>query len=110
MDPISIFDFAKVELRIGKILVAETIEGSDRLFRIEVDLGEEKPRQVLSGIRKWYSAENLIGRQVVVVANLEPREMMGLTSYGMLLAAVNENDDAVLLTASDIVPAGSKVR
>jgi methionyl-tRNA synthetase len=83
---ITIDDFAKVELRVAQILVAERIPKADKLLRLEVDLGYEK-RQILSGIAEWYTPEDLIGRRIVVITNLAPRKMRGLESHGMLLAA-----------------------
>ena len=83
---ISIEDFAKIELRVAKVLVAERIPKADKLLRLEVDLGYEQ-RQILSGIAEWYTPEELIGRRIVVITNLAPRKMRGLESHGMLLAA-----------------------
>jgi methionyl-tRNA synthetase len=83
---ITIDDFAKVELRVAKVLVCERIPKADKLLRLEVDLGYER-RQILSGIAEWYTPEDLIGRRIVVITNLAPRTMRGLESHGMLLAA-----------------------
>jgi len=90
---IAIEDFLKVELRVGEILVAERIPKADKLLRFEIDLGEEKPRQILAGLAEYYEPEKLIGRKVVVVANLKPRMMRGLESQGMICAASLENSD-----------------
>src|SRR5204862_1050583 len=84
---ITIDDFLKVELRVGEIKVAERVPDADKLLRFEVDLGEEQPRQILAGLAQWYQPEKLIGRKVVVVANLKPRKMRGLESQGMICAA-----------------------
>lgn len=100
-------DFAKVELRIGTILEAEDIEGSEKLLKLQVDFGDEK-RQILSGIKKWYKAEKLVGKQAVFVTNLEPRQMMGLESNGMILCA--DSGKPVILKPSSKVPAGSRVK
>ncbi|MGD9564345.1 MAG: methionine--tRNA ligase [Pyrinomonadaceae bacterium] len=89
---ITIDDFLKVELRVGEIKVAERIPKADKLLRFEVDLGEEKPRQILAGLAEYYDPEKLIGRKVVVVANLKPRKMRGLESQGMICAASLEDD------------------
>ena len=89
---ITIDDFLKVELRVGEIKVAERIPKADKLLRFEVDLGEEKPRQILAGLAEYYEPEKLIGRKVVVVANLKPRKMRGLESQGMICAASLEDD------------------
>lgn len=105
---INIDDFEKVELKVGTILEAEAVEGSEKLIKLQVDLGEENPRQILSGIRKWYKPESLIGKQVLIVANLEPRMMMGLESQGMI-CAVGE-DKPILLKPFKKVPNGAKVR
>ena len=90
---IAIEDFLKVELRVGEILVAERIPKADKLLRFEIDLGEEKPRQILAGLAEYYEPEKLIGRKVVVVANLKPRMMRGLESNGMICAASLETSD-----------------
>jgi methionyl-tRNA synthetase len=84
---ITIDDFLKIELRVGEIKVAERIPKADKLLRFEIDLGEGKPRQILAGLAEYYEPETLIGRKVVVVANLKPRKMRGLESQGMICAA-----------------------
>jgi methionyl-tRNA synthetase len=106
---ITIDDFAKVELKVGTVLKAEDVEGSEKLLRFEVDLGEEKPRQILAGIKQVYKPEELIDKQVVVVVNLEPRMMMGLESQGMMLMA-DPDEGPVFLTSSKQVPPGTKIR
>ncbi len=88
---ITIDDFLKVELIVGEILVAERIPKADKLLRFEINLGEEKPRQILAGLAEYYEPESLIGRKVVVVANLKPRMMRGLESQGMICAASLED-------------------
>lgn len=102
-------DFSKIELKIGTVLEAEEVEESEKLIRLTVDLREGTPRQILAGVKEWYSAEDLVGKQVVVVVNLEPKMMMGLESQGMLLAA-DDKDGPVFLTPSKKVPPGTKVR
>ncbi|MBI2593121.1 methionine--tRNA ligase subunit beta [Candidatus Daviesbacteria bacterium] len=102
-------DFAKLELKVGTVLEASEIEGADKLLKMMVDIGEEEPRQLLAGVKQWYKPEDLVGKQVVVVANLEPKMMMGNESNGMLLAADTE-DGPVFLTPSGQVPPGSKIR
>jgi methionyl-tRNA synthetase len=98
---IAIDDFVKIDLRVAKILVAERIPKADKLLRLEVDLGYET-RQILSGIAEWYTPEELIGRRIVVIANLAPRKMRGLESHGMLLAASNgESGKPILATFAD---------
>lgn len=102
-------DFSKVELKVGTVLEAEEVEGSEKLIKMMVDLGEEESRQILAGVKQWYKSEDFIGKQVVVVVNLEPRTIMGLESQGMMLAADSE-DGPVFLTVPKKVPAGTKIR
>jgi methionyl-tRNA synthetase len=106
---ITIDDFAKVELRVAQILVAERIPKADKLLRLEVDLGYEK-RQILAGIAEHYAPEKLIGRKIVIVANLAPRKMRGLESNGMLLAASLEGDAPVLAGFLEEVPLGARLK
>jgi methionine--tRNA ligase beta chain len=105
---ISFEDFKKCEIKIGTIVFAEQVEGSEKLLRLEVDFGEYK-RQILSGIAKWYKPEDLVGKQLPFIVNLEPRKMMGMESQGMLIATDDENG-AVLLFPEKPVPAGSDIR
>ena len=88
---ITIDDFLKVELIVGEIKVAERIPKADKLLRFEIDLGEDKPRQILAGLAEYYEPDALVGRKVVVVANLKPRKMRGLESQGMICAASLES-------------------
>jgi methionyl-tRNA synthetase len=107
---ITIDDFAKVELRVAQVLVAERIPKADKLLRLEVDLGYEK-RQILAGIAQYYEPEKLIGRKIVIVANLAPRKMRGLESNGMLLAASLPPDGAPVLTGFlEDVPLGARLK
>ncbi len=109
---ITIDDFAKVELRVAKVLVAERIPKADKLLRLEVDLGYER-RQILSGIAEWYTPEDLLGRRIVVITNLAPRKMRGLESHGMLLAAsAAEGGKPSLATFPDTddLPLGSRLK
>lgn len=69
-------NFSKLELKVGTVLEAEVVEGSEKLIKLMVDLGEEKPRQILAGVKQWYKPEEFIGKQVVIVANLEPRRSL----------------------------------
>lgn len=102
-------DFAKVDLRVATVLKAELHPNADKLLVLQVDLGTEQ-RQILAGIKAFYAPETLVGRQVIVVANLAPRAMRGLESQGMILAASTpDKSDVVLLASSKPVPAGSKV-
>ncbi len=106
---ITIDDFAKVELRVAQILVAERVPKADKLLRLEIDLGYEK-RQILAGIAQHYEPEKLIGRKIVVVANLAPRKMRGLESNGMLLAASLEGCAPVLAGFLEDVPLGARLK
>jgi len=106
---VTIDDFAKVELRVAQILVAERIPKADKLLRLEVDLGYEK-RQILAGIAQYYEPEKLIGRKIVIVANLAPRKMRGLESNGMLLAASLPDGAPVLAGFLEEVPLGARLK
>jgi methionyl-tRNA synthetase len=106
---ISIDDFAKVELRVGQVKVAEKVKGADKLLRLEVDLGTEV-RQVVAGIAESYAPELLIGRKVVIVANLAPRKLRGLESNGMIVAASPEGGKAVLASFLEDVPVGTRLK
>ena len=106
---ISIDDFAKVDLRVAQILIAERVPKADKLLRLEVDLGYEK-RQILAGIAQHYEPEKLIGRKIVIVANLAPRKMRGLESNGMLLAASLDDGAPVLAGFLEEVPLGARLK
>jgi methionyl-tRNA synthetase len=107
---IAIDDFVKIDLRVAQIVVAERIPKADKLLRLEVDLGYER-RQILSGIAEWYTPEDLIGRRIVVIANLAPRKMRGLESHGMLLAASHgENGKPVLATFGEEIALGARLK
>lgn len=101
-------EFQKIELRAGKILEAERIEGSKKLLKLLVDIGKEK-RQLVAGIGNAYAPEALIGKEIVVVANLEPRNILNLESQGMLLAA-DADGRPIILTYDAEVPPGSKIK
>jgi methionyl-tRNA synthetase len=106
---ITIDDFTKVELRVAQVLVAERIPKADKLLRLEVDLGYEK-RQILAGIAEHYAPEKLVGRKIVIVANLAPRKMRGLESNGMLLAASLPDGAPVLASFLEEVPLGARLK
>ncbi len=106
---ISIDDFVKVKLKVGRVLEAEPVEGSDKLMKLQVVIGEEK-RQIVAGIRKNYSAEDLIGRQVIVCVNLKPVKLRGVESNGMLLAATDADGGAILLQPDREAPEGTGVK
>ena len=104
---ISIDEFRKIELRVATIRSAEPHPNADKLMVLQIDLGSEQ-RQICAGIRSHYTAEELVGRQIVVVANLETAKLRGLDSQGMLLAASDEGR-VIILTPETSVQAGSKV-
>lgn len=101
-------DFTKLDLRVGTVLLAEPHPKADKLLRMEIELGEEAPRQIVGGLREFFSPEELVGRQVVVVSNLKPRKLRGLESRGMVLA-VRTGDGMRLLTTTGEAPNGGKV-
>lgn len=108
---IGIEDFARIDLRVGEILTAERVPKSDKLLRFTIDLGEPEPRQILAGIAGYYEPEKLVGRKVIVVANLRPRKLRGFESQGMVLAAsVGSEDRPVLATFVEDVPNGAKLK
>ncbi len=127
---ITIDDFLKVELKVGTVIYCEDVPGSQKLLKLRVDLGPldsqeavSKPetleeetvvekrdiRQILSGVKQWYKPEDMVGRQVIVIANLEPRKMMGLESQGMLLAADFEAGPIFLMPSQEVKP-GAKIK
>ena len=107
---IDISQFGAVELKVGNVLTCEAVPKSEKLLKLTVDLGEGSPRQVVAGIAKSYRPEELVGTQVVVVANLKPAKLMGLESQGMILAATTPDGAPVLLRPLATVPPGAKVK
>ncbi|MDD5700073.1 MAG: methionine--tRNA ligase subunit beta [Candidatus Nanoarchaeia archaeon] len=105
-------DWEKLDLRVGQIKKVEDIEGADKLYKLEVDLGKETgKRTVCAGIKARYSKDELKGKKVIVFANLAPRKLKGIESQGMILAAVNKDESKViLLTPEKDIEVGSKVR
>ena len=106
---ISIDEFRKIDLRVARVLTCEKVPKSEKLLRIEVQIADEK-RQIIAGISKHYKPEELVGRNIIVVANLEPAKLMGLESNGMLLAASSENGKLSILTTASDIDDGSIVR
>lgn len=100
-------EFQTSDLRVGTVTAAERVEGSEKLLKLQVDIGE--PRQILSGIAQHYAPEDLVGKQIIVIANLDPRMMMGLESQGMVLAAHGEKGEPILIMPQADVPPGSKI-
>ena len=111
-DTITFDDFAKLDLRVATVVEAEPHPNADRLLKLQVDLGSER-RQICAGIKGFYEPASLVGRQIIVVANLAPRKIRGEESNGMLMAASvvegEETKDVVLLAPGKEVPAGSSV-
>ncbi len=104
---VSFEQFKEMEIKIGKVLEVEEVAGADKLYLLTVDIGEET-RKVIAGIKLWYKREELIGKNVVILANLEPKVIRGVESKGMVLAVLNDNKFSVLTTDRDIPP-GSRV-
>jgi methionine--tRNA ligase beta chain len=100
---ISFEQFKKIELKVGKVLNAEKIEGSEKLLKLIVDLGDER-RQLVAGIAKYYRPKDLIGKEIVVVANLEPKKLMEIESQGMLLAANVDGEPVILIPEKEVPP------
>ncbi len=105
---IDIEDFARVELRVGKVLSAERVEKSKKLIKLKVDIGEE--RQIIAGIGQWYTPDDLVGKKIVVVSNLKPAKLMGEESCGMLLAATDSDGNLSILTLDREVKQGAKIK
>ena len=105
---ITIDEFAKIELRVAKVLAAEPVQGADRLLKLQVDLGSSQ-RQIVAGIAQHYKPEELVGKSIVVVANLKPAKLRGELSEGMLLAA-SDGDGLSLLTVDGERAPGAEVR
>ncbi|WP_448584415.1 methionine--tRNA ligase subunit beta [Thermocrinis sp.] len=107
MELISLEDFIKLDIRVAKVLSAERVEGSEKLIKLKVSLGNEE-RTLMAGIAKHYSPEELVGKKIIVLANLRPRKIFGVESQGMLLAASDGEHLSVLIPERD-VKEGSKI-
>ena len=108
MDPISIDDFRRLDLRIAQVLAAERVEGTDRLIKLTLDPGRgEPPRTVVAGIAQVYAAEELVGKQVALLSNLQPITMRGVRSEGMVLASGTDTDLALLVPERPRTPGDS---
>jgi methionine--tRNA ligase beta chain len=99
-------DWKKVELKVARIISAERVENSEKLLCLLVSLGDEE-RQIVAGIGKSYNPENLVNKQIVIVANLEPRTLMGLESQGMLVAAMDDEGKPIIITPENSVEEGT---
>ena len=111
-EQVSFNDWQKLDLRVGKILKIEDIEGADKLYKLEVDLGKEIGKKTLvAGIKKNYDKDELKGKKCVIFVNLEPKKLKGIESKGMILAAVSEDETEIRLLEPDSeVEIGSKIR
>ena len=109
-EKITIDDFVKVDLRVGQVISAERLKGADKLLHLTVDIGEPEPRTILAGIALFYEPEKLVGRKIVIVANLHPRKMRGIESNGMVVAASLEGGNPVLAGFLEDVPVGSRLK
>ncbi|MGH9798474.1 MAG: methionine--tRNA ligase subunit beta, partial [Candidatus Polarisedimenticolia bacterium] len=106
---VGIDEFARIELRTARIVAAEKVQGADRLLKLTVDLGAEQ-RTIVAGIAARYGPETLVGKTIVVVANLKPAKLRGITSQGMLLAASDSAGQPYILTTEEPVPPGWRVK
>ncbi len=101
MEEVSFDEWSKLDLRVAEIKQAEDIEGADKLYKLIVDVGELGERVLCAGIKQYYKKEDLIGKKIIIIANLKPRVIRGIESKGMLLAAVSEDHSKVILLAPD---------
>ena len=106
---ISFQEFQKTELKAAKVLKAENIAGKDKLFKLEIDVGEQQPRTLVAGLKPHYGIEQLVGKTIVVASNLAPAKIAGIESNGMLLAA-DLNGQPILLCVDKDVPPGTPIR
>jgi methionyl-tRNA synthetase len=109
MEQISFDEFKRMDLRVGQVLNAERVEGTQKLLKLEVDIGTEK-RQMIAGVAEVYSPETLVGKRIIVVANLKPATIRGIESQGMLLAADLADGKPIVAFFGEEVPVGTKVR
>jgi methionyl-tRNA synthetase len=107
---IAIDDFVRVDMRVGQVLSAEPVKGSDKLLHLKVDIGEAQPRTIVAGIAEAYTAQELLGRKVVIVANLQPRKLRGIESNGMIVAGSIEGGKPVLAGFLEDVPIGARLK
>ncbi len=107
---IPIEEFAKIDLRVGLVLSAERVKGSDKLMHMKVDIGEPAPRTIVAGIAEAYAPTDLLNRKVVIVANLQPRKLRGIESNGMIVAASVEGGKPVLAGFHEEIPAGARLK
>jgi len=108
MDIVTFEEFMKLDLRVGKVLSVEDHPDADKLLVLQVDLGEDEPRTLVAGLKKYYSKEQMEGKNIIVVSNLKPAKIFGQMSYGMLLAA-EIGDQCALLTTDKPIENGAKI-
>lgn len=108
-DNISFEDFQKLDIRIAKIITCEVVENADKLYKLTLDAGELGEKIVVSGIRDWYIPEELIGKKIVYLSNLEPKVIRGVESQGMILAAEDDKGNCVLLVPKKSIDSGTKI-
>jgi len=106
---IDIDDFLKLELRVAEVLEAERVEGADRLLKLRIHVGDHE-RQLVAGIAPWYRPEQLVGRRIIIAANLKPAKIRGTLSQGMMLAAEDADGNVAVATFAEPVAAGARVR
>ncbi|MEK7111853.1 MAG: methionine--tRNA ligase subunit beta [Patescibacteria group bacterium] len=110
MDEISIDDFAKIDIRVGKVIEATAVPESSKLIKLQVDFGKLGERTIFAGIKAWYKPEDLTDKNFIFLYNLKPKAMMGEESQGMMLAAEDEDEkECVLLIPDKDIPAGTQV-
>ncbi len=102
-------EFKKLHLKVAKLVTAEDLPGKDRLYKLSVDIGEEKPRTIVAALKPFYSKAQLQGKHIVVAANLDPKLLAGILSEGMLLAAKTKTGTFSLLTAESEIEPGTRV-
>ena len=107
---ITIDDFTKIDLRVGEVKFAEPVKGADKLLHLKIDIGEPEPRTIVAGIALAYKPDHLVGRKVVIVANLQPRKLRGLVSHGMIVAASLEGDAPVLAGFTEPITPGARLK
>ena len=107
---ISIDDFAKIDMRVGIVRSAEPVKGADKLLHLQVDIGEAQPRSIVAGIAEAYKPDDLAGRKVVIVANLQPRKLRGIPSDGMIVAASLDGGKPILVGFLEDVPLGARLK
>lgn len=110
MDKITFSDWEKIEMRVGKIIKVEKVPDTDKLYKLQVEIGREKPIQIVTGLVPYYSEKELQDRKIIVLVNLEPAKFKGEISEGMLLCAVDEKEDkCVLLTVEKDIEVGTPI-